>query len=158
MYKSGRNASPVPALAFEAMRIIATVLGNLSARALVLCAAALLLTECRQVSDKDIGLIDSEINQIVQLRRAAKVDPAPLPAAPERNDAGRETTAVGDRAAEASGDAIRKIDRKAVLAATEKRPRKRPKNLAVPDKSRLTPWGFGPLPVFTTFTLLGLRP
>jgi hypothetical protein len=120
----------------------------------MLCAVALLLSECRQ----DINLTDSEINQIVQQRRAAKAEPAPLPAAPERADAGRETTAVADRAAEISTDVSQKIDRKAVLAATEKRPRKRPKNLAVPDQSRLMPWGFGPLPVFTTFTLLGLRP
>lgn len=152
------NASPIPALAFKAMGTIATVLGKLAPRALVLGAAALLLAECRQVADKDIGLTDSEINQIVLQRRAAKAEPAPLPAAPERVDASRETTAVADRAAEPSGDAIRKIDRKAVLAATEKRPRKRAKNLAVPEQSRLTPWGFGPLPVFTTFTLLGLRP
>jgi hypothetical protein len=140
------------------MRTIAIVLGNLAALALLLGAAALFLTEFRQVSDKDIGLTDSEINQFIQQRRAAKADPAPLPAAPERNDTSRETTAVGDRATEASADASRKIDRKAVLAAVEKRPRKRAKNLAVPDQSRLTPWGFGPLPVFTTFTLLGLRP
>ena len=65
---------------------------------------------------------------------------------------------MADRAAPSSAEAVRAIDRKAVLAAAEKRPRKRPKNIAVPDQSRLTPWGFGPLPVFTTFTLLGLRP
>jgi hypothetical protein len=140
------------------MRTIAIVLGNLAALALILGAAALFLTEFRQVSDKDIGLTDSEINQIIQQRRAAKAEPAPPAAAPERIDAGRETTAVADRAAETSGDVSRRIDRKAVLAAVEKRPRKRPKNLAVPDQSRLTPWGFGPLPVFTTFTLLGMRP
>jgi hypothetical protein len=145
-------------LAFEAMRTIAVVLRNPATRGLMLCAVVLLLSECRQVTDRDVNLTDSEINQIVQQRRAARAEPAPLPAAPERAATGRETTAVADRPAETSTDASRKIDRKAVLAATEKRPRKRPKNLAVPDQSRLMPWGFGPLPVFTTFTLLGLRP
>ena len=140
------------------MRIIAIVLGNLAALALLLGAAALFLTEFRQVSDKDIGLTDSEINQIIEHRRAAIAGSAPAAAVPERKDESRETTALGDRAAPSSGDAVRKIDSTAVLAAAEKRPRKRPKNIAVPDQSRLTPWGFGPLPVFTTFTLLGLRP
>ena len=140
------------------MRIVAIVLGNLAALALLLGAAALFLTEFRQVSDKDIGLTDSKINQIIEHRRAAIAGSAPQEAAPERKDESRETTALGDRAAPSSGDAIRTIDRKAVLAAAEKRPRKRPKNIAVPDQSRLTPWGFGPLPVFTTFTLLGLHP
>jgi hypothetical protein len=139
------------------MRTIAIVGGNLAALALVLGAAALFLTESRQVTDPDIGLTDSEINQIIEQRRTAKADPPPPPAASVPADASRETTAVADRSAEASDDASRKVDRKAVLAAAEKRPRKRPKNLAVPDQSRLTPWGFGPLPVFTTFPLFGLR-
>lgn len=144
------------------MRIIAIVLGNLAALALLLGAAGLFLTQFRQVSDKDIGLTDSEINQIIEQRRAAVAGSAlpvtaPNAAAPEGKDESRETTAVSDRAAPSSADAVRAIDRKAVLAAAEKKPRKRPKNIAVPDQSRLTPWGFGPLPVFTTFTLLGLR-